>query len=70
MAALDLSTETKELAWELSQEKPDTHRIEWLLQDCQADLSAALKQAKIKEEFLTKSPTLRPLQLQKRLRHP
>lgn len=61
MAVLDVSPDTKELAWELMQEKPDVHRIQWLIQDCQADLPVALKQAKLEESALLKNPLFRPL---------
>lgn len=73
MAKLDMtveiSSETNELAWELQQEKPDTHRIKWLLDDMHADLPGAIKQAHLDERKLLKNPLLRPLQLQKHLHH-
>ncbi len=68
MAVLDISFETKELAWELVQVRPDIQRIRWLM-ECRADLSGALKEARLKEEDLQKNPMLRTLQLQKHLHH-
>lgn len=69
MAKLDFTTTTSsigtssdidELAWELKQEKPDPHRIEWLIKDHGADIGEALKKANVKAADLLKNPLLRP----------
>lgn len=54
------SSDTDELAWELQQQKPDPHRIEWLITDMGADIHAALKKANLKATDLLKNPLLRP----------
>jgi len=61
------AADTDELAWELQQPRPDTHRIKWLVEDMRADVSTALARANIDESALTKNPLLRPLGLQKHL---
>lgn len=60
------SYETRELAWELQQEHPDTQRIKFLL-DGQGDLRAAMRIAGIQMKDLMKKPALRALRLQKLL---
>jgi hypothetical protein len=60
------SYETRELAWELQQDHPDTLRIKYLL-DGQADLRAAMRLANIQMKDLMKKPELRQLRLQKLL---
>ena len=67
MALLDTSSETRELAWELQQERPDVYRIKWLINDQQADLGQVLATANLKKEDVFKNPMLRPLQLQRYL---
>lgn len=73
MAKLDLpaideiSAETDELAWELQQARPDTHRIRWLIEDRGADVRGALAKAALRETDLQKKPALRPLHLEKHL---
>ena len=67
LSSSDVSSETKELAWELQQEKPDTYRIKWLIDDMGADVTYALAQANLKNEDLMRKPLLRPLGLQKYL---
>ena len=54
------STEIDELAWELQQKRPDTHRIEWLIKDMGADVAKALKKANLTAAELLKNPALRP----------
>jgi hypothetical protein len=58
--------ETRELAWELSQEHTDNDRIKFLM-DTGADLRIALQIANIPVQQLTKNPGLKSLQLHKRL---
>lgn len=60
------SYETRELAWELQQEHPDTQRIRFLL-DSQGDLRAAMRIADIQMKDLLKKPALKALRLQKLL---
>jgi len=75
MAILDstypdaVSSETAELALELQQEKPDPHLIKWLINDREADLSYALRQAHLEEKDLLRKPQLRLLCLQQYLHH-
>jgi hypothetical protein len=70
MGQLDRSTtesyETRELAWELQQEHPDTQRIKFLL-DGAADLRVAMRIADLQMKDLLKKPALRQLRLQKLL---
>lgn len=69
MGKMDMDTEcyeTRELAWELQQSHPDQQRIRFLLEN-EADLKAALRLSKLKPEDVLKKPSLKPLQLQKRL---
>jgi uncharacterized protein YggE len=67
-----ISSETAELALELQQERPDSHLIEWLINDRAADLPYAMKQAHLEEKDLFKKPQLRLLCLQRYLhgQHP
>lgn len=58
--------ETRELGWELQQEHPDQQRIRLFLEQG-ADLKAAMTLAGLKESDLARRPTLKPLQLQRRL---
>lgn len=67
-AADNVSSVTLELAMELQQEKPDHNLVKWLINDMEADVAYALKQAHIGEEDLMKKPQLRTLHLQKYLR--
>lgn len=60
------SYETRELAWELQQEHPDTQRIKFFL-DSQADLRAAMRLAGLQMKDLLKKPAFRALRLQKLL---
>ena len=60
------SYETRELAWELQQDHPDTQRIRFLL-DGQGDLRTAMRIANIQMKDLLKKPALRQLRLQKLL---
>jgi hypothetical protein len=64
-----VSPETAELAMELQREKPDPHLIKWLINDREADLSSAMKQAHLEEKDLFKKPQLRLLCLQQYLHH-
>ncbi len=70
MGQLDRSSidsyETRELAWELQQDKPDTQRIKFLL-DSQADLRAAMRLGNLQMKDLMRKPELRQLRLQKLL---
>ena len=63
----ETSLETEELAWELQQDKPDTHRIKWLVHDMKANVLDAMQRAHLREEDLVKRPALRALQLQQHL---
>lgn len=69
MAQMDstCSGTTEELAFELKEKHPDTHRIKWLVDDMGADVTAALVKANLREKDLLKNPILRPLGLQKHL---
>ena len=60
------SYETRELAWELQQDHPDTQRIKFLL-DSEADLRVAMRIADLQMKDLMKKPALRQLRLQKLL---
>ena len=61
------SLETNELAWELQQDKPDICRIKWLVNDMDADVSAAVEEAHIDPQKLIKNPSLRSLKLYERI---
>ena len=65
-SASDISPDTEELATELSERKPDSHRVRWLIERG-ADVARAMSLAHIKEQDLLKSATLRPLGLQRYL---
>lgn len=60
------SYETRELAWELQQDHPDSQRVKFLL-DSQADLRVAMRLANIQMKDLLKKPEIRQLRLQKLL---
>lgn len=62
----DLSYETRELAWELSQARIDSTRVRYLIETGGA-LPAALTVAHLKAEDVLKNPHLRHLQLQRHL---
>ena len=59
----DASLETNELAWELQQDKPDTCRIKWLVNEMGANVPAAVAEAHIDPAYLFKNPLLKPLKL-------
>lgn len=59
-AAAGTAGDTDELAWELQQQRPDTHRIAWLIQDMGADIAEAMRKANLKREDLLRNPLLRP----------
>lgn len=63
---LELSYETRELAWELGQPRIDSCRIRFLM-ETGADLAAALHEANLSPQVLAKNPQLKPLQLQRHL---
>jgi hypothetical protein len=54
--------ETRELAWELTQEHKDSGRIRFLI-DTGADVRHAFQLAKLNEKDVLKNPLLRPLNL-------
>lgn len=58
--------ETRELVWELSQQRIDGDRIRYLI-ETGADVPAALKAAHINETEVVKRPALKSLHLEKYL---
>lgn len=65
----DVNYETRELAWELQQARPDCQRIRLFLENA-ADLRAALRIADIKEADILRKPALKILHLEKYLTAP
>jgi len=65
----DISSDTEELAIELTEKRLDTFRIRWLIEDRGADVVKAMSLAHLHEQDLLRNPSLRPLGLQKYL-HP
>jgi hypothetical protein len=63
---MDDSYETRELAWELQQHRPDQQRIRIFLEQ-EADLRRALRLANLQEKDLTRHPMLKSLHLEKHL---
>ncbi len=66
-APAEVSTDTRELAIELTEERIDPFRVKWLIEDCGADVTRALLLAHLEERDLTRSPALRPLGLHRYL---
>ena len=64
----DLSYETRELAWELTQPRIDSSRIRFLM-ETGADVKEALRLANLTPPQVLKNPQLRPLQLHRHLEH-
>lgn len=62
----DVNYETRELAWELQQTRPDCQRVRLFLENA-ADLRAALRIANIKEAEVLKKPAFKTLHLEKYL---
>ncbi len=66
-APAEVSTDTQELAVELTEDKIDPFRVRWLIEDRGADVTRALLLAHLEERDLTRSPSLRPLGLHRYL---
>ena len=65
---LELSFETRELAWELQQDHPDNHRVRYLMEKS-ANLREAMRMANVREQDLSRKAVLKPLQLHRHLQH-
>jgi hypothetical protein len=66
-SSADMTTDTVELAWELQQPRPDRMRIQWLINDMQADVAGAMRLAHLEIKDVIKNPALKPLQLHKHI---
>lgn len=58
----DISYETRELAWELTQPRIDSIRVRFLI-ETGAHIAEALRLAKLSAPDVLKNPQLKPLQL-------
>jgi hypothetical protein len=67
ISSADMTTDTVELAWELQQPRPDRMRIQWLINDMQADVAGAMRLAHLEIKDVVKNPALKPLQLHKHI---
>lgn len=62
----DMSYETRELAWELTQSRIDSTRVRFLI-ETGAHIAEALRLAKLTAPDVIKNPQLKPLQLHRHL---
>ena len=62
----DISYETRELAWELTQPRIDSIRVRFLM-ETGAHVATALRLAKLTAPEVLKNPQLKPLQLHRHL---
>ncbi len=66
-SAPEISADTRELALELAEQKIDSFRVRWLIEDRGADVNGAMALAHLSESDLTRNSALRPLGLHRYL---